>query len=527
MNILKKICVKNLFFIIFSLLILNALPFTVLAEELTTALTAPIVTAVPTSDSQISLTWSSSTGAVGAVTYGIYKDSSTTTVATTFGNEFNDVGLTASTNYRYVVVASDEAGGRATSTEVSATTLSSATTLIAPVVTATSTSPNQIDLNWTAATGGSGTITYGIFKDGGTQSIATTTELNFGDASLLPATSHSYVIVATDDIGNRATSTVVSATTSPFTAPVLTAIPVSSNRIDLSWSSTTEAVTAVTYSIYRNNSTSSITTTVDNNYSDIGLTPSTTYSYRVVAADEAGNRATSTEVTATTLNGTSTIGLTKPIVTSIPVSATQINLTWSSSTQGVGDISYGIYRNGSTSTTATTFGNEFNDVGLATSTTYRYLVVATDTAGNRATSTEVTATTLGAETPSLTKPIVTATSTSPTQINLTWSSSTQAVGKVTYGIYRNSSTSTIATTFGNEFNDVGLSASTTYKYIVVATDEAANKATSSEVSATTKSATSTIILSAPKNLNAIPLFQVRLNWSSSTATNTLVAGYKV
>jgi len=527
MNILKKIRVKNMFFIIFSLLLLNALPFTVLAAELSTDLTAPIVTAVPTSDSQISLTWSSSTGAVGAVTYGIYKDSSTTTLATTFGNDFNDVGLTASTTYRYVIVASDESGGRATSTEVSATTLSSAATLVAPVVTATSISPNQIDLSWAAATGGTGTITYGIFKDGATQSIATTTELDFSDASLLPATPHSYVIVATDDIGNRATSTVVTATTKPFTAPVLTAIPISSNRIDLSWSSTTEAVTTVTYSVYRNNST--ITTTAGNNYSDTGLLPSTTYSYRVVAADEAGNRATSTEVTATTLNGTSTSGLTKPIVTAIPVSATQINLTWSSSTQGVGDISYRIYRNGSTSTTATTFGNEFNDVGLATSTTYRYIVVATDTAGSRATSTEVTATTLGTgtTTPSLTKPIVTATSTSPTQINLTWSSSTQAVGKVTYGIYRNSSTSTIATTFGNEFNDVGLSASTTYKYIVVATDEAGNKATSSEVSATTKSATSTIILSAPKNLNAIPLFQVQLNWSSSTATNTLVAGYKI
>lgn len=69
------------------------------------------------------------------------------------------------------------------------------------------------------------------------------------------------------------------------------------------------------------------------------------------------------------------------------------------------------------------------------------------------------------------------TSTSVTQINLSWNASTDNVGVAGYNIFRNSSFVTSQT--GITFSDTGLTASTTYVYRVSAYDAAGNVSTSS------------------------------------------------
>ncbi|TJY38259.1 fibronectin type III domain-containing protein [Cohnella pontilimi] len=62
------------------------------------------------------------------------------------------------------------------------------------------------------------------------------------------------------------------------------------------------------------------------------------------------------------------------------VSASQINLTWTASTDNVGVTGYDVYRNGSLAGSATS--TSYSDTGLAASTTYSYTVKARDAAGN-------------------------------------------------------------------------------------------------------------------------------------------------
>src|SRR3989454_927206 len=77
------------------------------------------------------------------------------------------------------------------------------------------------------------------------------------------------------------------------------------------------------------------------------------------------------------------------------VSATQIHLSWSASTDNVGVTGYRVYRcQGSSCTNfvriATPTATSFNDTGLAANTTYRYRVRAIDAAGNRSNYSAIT-----------------------------------------------------------------------------------------------------------------------------------------
>jgi glucosylceramidase len=79
-------------------------------------------------------------------------------------------------------------------------------------LTASNTTSTGTTLNWGASTGGSGTITYAIDRNG-TQ-VATTTATSYTDTGLSPSTSYSYTVTATDTAGDTsAASNAVTVTT--------------------------------------------------------------------------------------------------------------------------------------------------------------------------------------------------------------------------------------------------------------------------------------------------------------------------
>lgn len=85
---------------------------------------------------------------------------------------------------------------------------------------------------------------------------------------------------------------------------------------------------------------------------------------------------------------------------------------------------------------------------------------------------------------------LTATAVSTSQIDLTWTASTDNVAVTGYKIYRDSTY--IATAIGTTYSDVGLTASTLYTYTVSAIDGSSNESSqSSSASATTFSASTT------------------------------------
>ena len=80
---------------------------------------------------------------------------------------------------------------------------------------------------------------------------------------------------------------------------------------------------------------------------------------------------------------------------------------------------------------------------------------------------------------------------SSSQINLTWTASTDNVGVIKYQIFR--AGTLIASTTGTTFSDTGLTAATQYAYTVKAVDAAGNlSASSNSVNVTTQSVADTI-----------------------------------
>jgi chitodextrinase len=197
------------------------------------------------------------------------------------------------------------------------------------------------------------------------------------------------------------------------TAPSSLSLTVaSSSEIDLSWAASTDNVGVTQYLIERCAGASCTTffqvgTATGVSFTDTGLSASTSYTYRVRAKDAAGNASTySSAATASTSSGGGGGGGGDAQAPSAPsglggttISGTQINLSWTASTDDVGVTGYLIERClGSSCTSFAEVGNSpgtsFSDTGLTTSTSYTYRVRATDAAGNlSAYSSSVTVTT--------------------------------------------------------------------------------------------------------------------------------------
>jgi chitodextrinase len=216
---------------------------------------------------------------------------------------------------------------------------------------------------------------------------------------------------------------------------------------------------------------------------------------------------------------------------SASASSSQINLSWTASTDNVGVTGYMVFRNGVQ--VATTGSPAYADAGLLPLTLYSYTVAAFDAAGNTsAQSAALSLSTLALAAPDTQAPTVpaglTATAASSTQINLSWNASTDNVGVTGYRVYRSGA---LLATLGavTAFQNTGLTASTTYSYAVQAVDAAGNaSAQSASASATTQAGPDTIPPSVPTGLTgkAVSPTRITLTWKAST-DNVGVTGYNV
>ena len=264
--------------------------------------TPNIETVLANSPSQITLSWSPSTdsGGPGLSGYLIFRGG--VLIGTAIGTRFADNGLTAGTQYCYQIVAVDVAGNDSplgasvcatTTIGVSATGGASAPAASSGV-TALVDSSSQITLSWTPSTdsGGPGLAGYLVFRGG--VLIGKTTGTRFADNGLTAGTQYCYTIEAYDNAGNDST---VSAQTCATTLPppiVTPAAPsnlavaaVTSASVTLNWqdnsnNETEFEIERATTAAGPWNLTGTTATNVTS-YTDTGLTPSTTYYYRVLA----------------------------------------------------------------------------------------------------------------------------------------------------------------------------------------------------------------------------------------------------
>jgi chitodextrinase len=174
---------------------------------------------------------------------------------------------------------------------------------------ASAVSNSQINLSWTAPTSGSG-LSYVIFRNG--IPIASNVPVtSYQDTGLISNTTYSYQVEAMASSGTLSGESLASnsvvATTIPSAPTNLTATPVSSAQINLSW--TASAGPGLTYTLLRNGSPIA-TGMTGTSYSDSGLAGAARYSYEVEAVNLSGTSAPSNiaNVTQPTVFGTSPAG---------------------------------------------------------------------------------------------------------------------------------------------------------------------------------------------------------------------------
>ncbi|WP_239250550.1 fibronectin type III domain-containing protein, partial [Candidatus Nitrotoga sp. M5] len=111
---------------------------------------------------------------------------------------------------------------------------------------------------------------------------------------------------------------------SPTVPTGLSAVPISSTQINLSWTASTDNVGVSGYKVYRDGSL--VGSPVTTSYSDTNLTASTSYSYTVSACDAANNCSAQTApVLATTTSATTSSNLALASVGAVALASSSVN----------------------------------------------------------------------------------------------------------------------------------------------------------------------------------------------------------
>lgn len=452
------------------------------------------------SSSQINLSWTASTDNTAVTGYKIYRGG--VFYDTSSGTSYSNSNLSPSTAYSYTVLAYDASGNESPqSSSKSATTdalavtptPSNGTTFTTTQVATHSTQGNC----WIIILGKVYNVTSFISSHpGGVSAIVSRCGTDATTAFTTSAghahSSYAYSLLPTYYVGDVGTGTVPVAndTTAPTVPIGLTATVISSSQINLSWTASTDTNGVSGYKIFRGGV--QIGTSASINYSDTGLSASTAYSYTVSAYDaNSNNSAQSTSKSATTQAGTPTptsggTYTTAEVTTHnvqtncwIIILSKVYNVT-SFISSHPGGVSAIRTRCGTDATTAFT-----TNAGHAHSS-YAYSLLPTYFVGDLGTGTVQNGDTQAPTVPTN----LSATAISSSQINLSWTASTDNTGVTGYRIYRNGTQ--LTTTTGTSYSNTGLGANTSYSYTVLAYDAAGNlSAQSTSASATTQAGTNT------------------------------------
>ncbi|HEY5442327.1 MAG TPA: Ig-like domain-containing protein, partial [Candidatus Saccharimonadales bacterium] len=397
-------------------------------------------------------------------------------------------------------------------------------------LTATAASSSQVNLSWAAPTGTDAAAKYEIYRNGSTTALASVNAptTTYTDTTAAASTQYSYTVLAVDANGNKGPQSTKASATTP--AATDTTAPVVSMTAPAS-GATVSGIASVSANATDNVRVTSLQFELDGTPLGAAIgTPTTgstyTYSWNTTAvsngphaltaiASDGTNKTTAKTVTVTVNNGTGGGGggTTPTTVQNLAFNATTKTLSWSAYP---GAASYTIAEvhnpTGSRNTnyawphiigTGCAPGSTCNVPTPASGETVSFGINPLDSNGNAlAGSTwakEITVTwpaSTADTTPPSQSTALNASPVSSSQINLTWTASTDNVGVTGYQVYRTSSSSStpalIGTASGTSYGDTGLTASTLYRYYIVAIDAAQNKSQASVTdSATTKSAATT------------------------------------
>jgi hypothetical protein len=309
-----------------------------------------------------------------------------------------------------------------------------------------------------------------------------------------------------------------------FSISDVSASDLTENTATIVWTTTTGTTSQVAYGLDTDYGSS---TTLDPNLwtsHSVGLTGLirfTTYHYRVISKDVGNNEIVSGDYTFRTLD------LTDPVISNVAatnVTATGATITWTTDEEASSYVRYGTSANydqhtDQFDTNPRVTSHTVDLTGLASGTTYHYMVRSWDSSSNQADSGDYTFTTLDITAPVISA--VSATSIAATSATIVWTTNEMADSQVEYGLttsYGSTTTLDSNPVTSHSVNLTGLSSFKTYHYRVKSSDAAGNPASSADYTFTTADATApTTPVVSDDGDSTTDLTQLHASWTSSDA----------
>ncbi|MBN1584822.1 fibronectin type III domain-containing protein [Candidatus Uhrbacteria bacterium] len=400
----------------------------------------PVISNVSCTPSPNSLTiaWDTDENADSRVDYGLTAGygMNVTDPAPVMSHQAVISGLTASTEYHYRITSTDASeNGRMTDDAICSTTAVGDTA--PPVISGmqvTQITATSVTVTWATDEPSTGFVDFGT-------AVPPPYSLTAGSASPLSVshtvtltglsedTTHNFQVRSADAAGNSAVSGNSTFRTAETVPPVISnvrALNITHNSARISWDTDENADSRVDYglTVAYGSSKADGTAVLAHQIDLTGLTPNTTYSYKVTSKDAFGNSASSANLTFKTVLPP------PPAISNVRatnVTETSARIQWDTTTASDSTVDYGLndaYGNRvAVATAVTAHAIQLN--GLAKGKTYHYKVGSTDAYGQSAVSGNLTFQTLADIIPPANPSGLSAVS-GDAQVQLSWTNPTDA-----------------------------------------------------------------------------------------------------
>jgi chitodextrinase len=257
-----------------------------------------LVQAQGLSGTTVELLWTAVPGATG---YKVYRDGSSTALASPTGTRLSDSVAALSTHtYRVTAIAGTESAMSAPATATAQAAPDASPPTTPGAITTSSLGSSSVKLSWGSSSDNVGIEGYRILRGLTSSSLSdiytTDAVANYTATNLRAGTTYWFGVQALDAANNVSSVRTISVTTKastdatkPSAPSSLTTSVFSSARIDMYWSASSSSDISG-YQVLRNGT---VIGRVDPpnrmTFSDTGLSPSTSYSYAIQAIDSAGN----------------------------------------------------------------------------------------------------------------------------------------------------------------------------------------------------------------------------------------------
>jgi chitodextrinase len=338
-------------------------------------------------DSSITLGWATATDNVAITGYRLYQDNveigaydGATTSATV-------EGLGIDENYVFRVEAEDAAGHLSSGGPTVSVDLSDKTAPAWPADAScvdSGVTPISVTLDWSAATDNVGVAGYQVVANDTVWATTDGETVSAEVTGLTPMTSYAFTIVATDGAGNATTDGPgVTVNTPDYPAPAwpsnatLDATQLTQTALTLDWSDLPASEPAVAYQVFQDDVLINTVEMPTSSLSVAGLTPKTSYVFRIEALGPTGKvSAGGPSKTVTTPDYAPPAWPANSSLVESNVTETSLTLTWSAVSAGEVVSAYEVSQDGSVIETVTAPTTTFNVTGLSAGTTYTFGVEA-------------------------------------------------------------------------------------------------------------------------------------------------------